>query len=70
MTRSLPGVNVLSLYDIHGNVDALDAAVRGLPVNLVMVYQDRPLVSLLSRPELRAEKVLTGRVGGGASRTA
>lgn len=27
LTRSLPGVNVLSLYDIHGNVDALDAVL-------------------------------------------
>ena len=28
----------------------LNAAVRGLPVKLVMVYNDRPLFSLMSRP--------------------
>lgn len=30
----------------------LNAAVRGLPVKLVMVYNDRPLFSLMSRPEI------------------
>ena len=32
----------------------LNAAVRGLPVKLVMVYNDRPLFSLMSRPEYRS----------------
>jgi len=31
----------------------LNAAVRGLSVKLVMVYNDRPLFSLMSRPEVR-----------------
>src|SRR4026208_2379263 len=36
----------------------LNAAVRGLPVKLVMVYNDRPLFSLMSRPEIRSIKEL------------
>ena len=41
----------------------LNAAVRGLPVKLVMVYNDRPLFSLMSRPEVRSIKELKGKVG-------
>jgi NitT/TauT family transport system substrate-binding protein len=47
----------------------LNAAVRGLPVKLVMVYNDRPLFSLMSRPEIRSIKELKGQVLGIASLT-
>ena len=47
----------------------LNAAVRGLPVKLVMVYNDRPLFSLMSRPEIRSIKELKGKVLGIASLT-
>jgi NitT/TauT family transport system substrate-binding protein len=40
----------------------LNAAVRGFPVKLVMVYNDRPLFSLMSRPEIRSVKEMKGRV--------
>jgi ABC-type nitrate/sulfonate/bicarbonate transport system substrate-binding protein len=47
----------------------LNAAVRGFPVKLVMVYNDRPLFSLMSRPEIRSLKELKGKVLGVASLT-
>jgi ABC-type nitrate/sulfonate/bicarbonate transport system substrate-binding protein len=47
----------------------LNAAVRGLPVKLVMVYNDRPLFSLMSKPEFRSIKELKGRVLGVATLT-
>ena len=47
----------------------LNAAVRGFPVKLVMVYNDRPLFSLMSRPEVRSLKDLKGKVLGVASLT-
>lgn len=47
----------------------LNAAVRGLPVKLVMVYNDRPLFSLMSRPEIRSIKELKGKVLGVATLT-
>ena len=47
----------------------LNAAVRGLPVKLVMVYNDRPLFSLMSRPEIRSIKEMKGKVLGIASLT-
>jgi ABC-type nitrate/sulfonate/bicarbonate transport system substrate-binding protein len=47
----------------------LNAAVRGLPVKLVMVYNDRPLFSLMSKPEIRAIKDLKGKVLGVATLT-
>lgn len=47
----------------------LNAAVRGLPVKLVMVYNDRPLFSLMSKPEVRAIKELKGKVLGVATLT-
>jgi ABC-type nitrate/sulfonate/bicarbonate transport system substrate-binding protein len=47
----------------------LNAAVRGLPVKLVMVYNDRPLFSLMSRPEIRSLKDLKGKILGIASFT-
>jgi ABC-type nitrate/sulfonate/bicarbonate transport system substrate-binding protein len=47
----------------------INAAVRGLPVKLVMVYNDRPLFSLMSRPEIRSIKDLKGRVLGVATLT-
>jgi NitT/TauT family transport system substrate-binding protein len=43
--------------------------VRGLPVKLVMVYNDRPLFSLMSRPEIRSIKELKGKVLGVATLT-
>jgi NitT/TauT family transport system substrate-binding protein len=45
----------------------LNAAVRGLPVKLVMVYNDRPLFSLMSRAEIRSLKEMKGRILGVAS---
>jgi ABC-type nitrate/sulfonate/bicarbonate transport system substrate-binding protein len=48
---------------------ALNAAVRGLPVKLVMVYNDRPLFSLMSKPELRSLRELKGKVLGVATLT-
>jgi ABC-type nitrate/sulfonate/bicarbonate transport system substrate-binding protein len=47
----------------------LNAAVRGLPVKLVMVYNDRPLFSLMSRAEIRSIKELKGKVLGVATLT-
>jgi ABC-type nitrate/sulfonate/bicarbonate transport system substrate-binding protein len=47
----------------------LNAAVRGLPVKLVMVYNDRPLFSLMSRPEISSLKEMKGKVLGIASLT-
>ncbi|HYA28931.1 MAG TPA: ABC transporter substrate-binding protein [Acidobacteriota bacterium] len=47
----------------------LNAAVRGLPVKLVMVYNDRPLFSLMSKPEIRVIKELKGKVLGVATLT-
>ncbi len=47
----------------------LNAAVRGLPVKLVMVYNDRPLFSLMSRPEIRSIKELKGKILGVATLT-
>jgi NitT/TauT family transport system substrate-binding protein len=47
----------------------LNAAVRGLPVKLVMVYNDRPLFSLMSRPEIRSVNEMKGKVLGVASLT-
>lgn len=47
----------------------LNAAVRGLPVKLVMVYNDRPLFSLMSKPEIRSIKELKGKVLGVATLT-
>ena len=47
----------------------LNAAVRGLPVKLVMVYNDRPLFSLMSRPEIRSIQDLKGKVLGVATLT-
>jgi ABC-type nitrate/sulfonate/bicarbonate transport system substrate-binding protein len=47
----------------------LNAAVRGLPVKLVMVYNDRPLFSLMSRPEIHSLKEMKGKILGVASLT-
>jgi ABC-type nitrate/sulfonate/bicarbonate transport system substrate-binding protein len=47
----------------------LNAAVRGLPVKLVMVYNDRPLFSLMAKPEIHSLKDLKGKVLGIASLT-
>ena len=47
----------------------LNAAVRGLPVKLVMVYNDRPLFSLMSKPDIRSIKELKGKVLGVATLT-
>ncbi len=47
----------------------LNAAVRGLPVKLVMVYNDRPLFSLMSKAEIRSIKELKGKVLGVATLT-
>jgi ABC-type nitrate/sulfonate/bicarbonate transport system substrate-binding protein len=47
----------------------LNAAVRGLPVKLVMVYNDRPLFSLMSKSEIRSIKELKGKVLGVATLT-
>jgi NitT/TauT family transport system substrate-binding protein len=47
----------------------LNAAVRGLPVKLVMVYNDRPLFSLMSKPKIRSLQEMRGKVLGIASLT-
>jgi ABC-type nitrate/sulfonate/bicarbonate transport system substrate-binding protein len=47
----------------------LNAAVRGLPVKLVMVYNDRPLFSLMSRPEIHSLKEMKKKILGVASLT-
>ena len=47
----------------------LNAAVRGLPVKLVMVYNDRPLFSLMARADIRSIKELKGKVLGVATLT-
>jgi ABC-type nitrate/sulfonate/bicarbonate transport system substrate-binding protein len=47
----------------------LNAAVRGLPVKLAMVYNDRPLFSLMARPEIRSIKDLKGKILGVATLT-
>jgi len=47
----------------------LNAAVRGLPVKLVMVYNDRPLFSLMARPDIRSIKELRGKILGVATLT-
>jgi ABC-type nitrate/sulfonate/bicarbonate transport system substrate-binding protein len=47
----------------------LNAAVRGLPVKLVMIYNDRPLFSLMSRPDIRSIRDLRGKVLGVATLT-
>jgi NitT/TauT family transport system substrate-binding protein len=47
----------------------LNAAVRGLPVKLAMVYNDRPLFSLMARSEIRSIKDLKGKILGVATLT-
>ncbi len=47
----------------------LNAAVRGLPVKIVMIYNDRPLFSLMSRADIHSIKELKGRVLGVATLT-
>lgn len=47
----------------------INAAVRGLPVKLAMVYNDRPLFSLMARGEIRSIKELKGKVLGVATLT-
>lgn len=47
----------------------VNAAVQGLPVKVVMVYNDRPLFSLMSRPQIRSLKDLKGKVLGVSSLT-
>ena len=47
----------------------LNAAVRGLPVKLAMVYNDRPLFSLMARAEIRSIKDLKGTILGVATLT-
>src|SRR5438093_11586436 len=58
-------VTALVSGDLHYVVFAgttLNAAVRGLPVKLIMVYNDRTLFSLLSRPEIRSIKAMKGKI--------
>src|SRR5262245_45109754 len=65
-------VTALVSGDLHYVIFAgttLNAAVRGLPVKLVMVHNDRPLFSLMSRPEIRSVKEMKGKVLGVASLT-
>jgi NitT/TauT family transport system substrate-binding protein len=65
-------VTALVSGDLHYVIFAgttLNAAVRGLPVKLVMVYNDRPLFSLMSRPEIRSVKEMKGKILGVASLT-
>jgi ABC-type nitrate/sulfonate/bicarbonate transport system substrate-binding protein len=48
---------------------AVNAAVRGLPIRTVLVHNDRPLFSLMSKPEIRSLKDLKGKVLGVATLT-
>lgn len=48
---------------------AINAAVRGLPIRTVLVHNDRPLFSLMSKPEIRSLKELKGKVLGVATLT-
>jgi NitT/TauT family transport system substrate-binding protein len=48
---------------------AINAAVRGLPIRTVMVHNDRPLFSLMSKPEIRSLADLKGKVLGVATLT-
>ena len=48
---------------------AINAAVRGLPIRTVLVHNDRPLFSLMSKPEIRSLKDLKGKVLGVATLT-
>ncbi|HET8562876.1 MAG TPA: ABC transporter substrate-binding protein [Candidatus Binatia bacterium] len=70
--RPTLAVTALVSGDLHYVAFAgttLNAAVQGLPVKLAMVYNDRPLFSLMSRPEIRSLKELRGKVLGVASLT-
>jgi ABC-type nitrate/sulfonate/bicarbonate transport system substrate-binding protein len=49
---------------------AITAAVHGIPVKVVMVTSNRPLYSLMARPEIRSLKDLKGKRLGVASLTA
>src|SRR5918996_229486 len=65
-------VTALVSGDIHYAIFAgtiLNAAIRGLPVKIVMVYNDRPLFSLMARPDIRSIKELRGKVLGVATLT-
>jgi NitT/TauT family transport system substrate-binding protein len=48
---------------------AINAAVRGLPIRTVLIHNDRPLFSLMSKPEIRSLKDLKGKVLGVATLT-
>lgn len=70
--RPTTAVTALVSGDIQYVVFAgttLNAAVRGLPVKLAMVYNDRPLFSLMARSEIRSIKGLKGKILGVATLT-
>ncbi len=70
--RPTTAVTALVSGDIQYVVFAgttLNAAVRGLPVKLAMVYNDRPLFSLMARPGIRSIKDLKGKILGVATLT-
>ena len=66
------GVKALVSGDLQYNFFAgttINAAVHGLPVKVVMVANDRPLYSLMVRPQIRSLKDLKGKTLGVASLT-
>lgn len=70
--RPTTAVTALVSGDIQYVVFAgttLNAAVRGLPVKLAMVYNDRPLFSLMARPGIRSIQDLKGKILGVATLT-
>ena len=67
------GVKALVPGDLQYNYFAgttINAAVLGLPVKVVMVTNDRPLYSLMVRPQIQSLKDLKGKRLGVASLTA
>ncbi len=67
------GVKALLPGDLQYNFFAgttINAAVLGLPVKVVMVTNDRPLYSLMVRPQIQSLKDLKGKRLGVASLTA
>ncbi len=66
------GVKALVSGDLQYSffaVTTINAAVHGLPVKVVMVTNDRPLYSLMARPQIQSLKELKGKTLGVASLT-
>lgn len=46
---------------------SINAAAQGLPIKVVMVYNDRPLFSIVARPQIQSLRELKGKVLGVSS---